>query len=249
MKNLNIFVNEQKSFKAFRINQDHKPSFQQYDIKPADRKELQDILEERISKDPNADLNDIDVSNVTDMNHLFLRGSSGWFRRLDPHDIDISDWDVSKVEDMGSMFYDCPNFTGRGLENWNVSNVKDMRDMFYKCKKLKCDISNWDISENCIIKDMFSAIKNRQNIKLPDCLYDPKKNTHKSNGEELMWFKVWKILDENGPMTKAEVLTSMGLKPTSYATSFALWSSCNMIVGDKGKLKALPSNEWTKEIF
>jgi len=212
-----------------------------YNYHPKTKDELKDILIEKLEKDDNAYLNDIDTSKITDM--------SGLFFGLDPHNIDISDWDVSNVTNMRYMFRNCSNFKGNGLENWDVSNVENMYYMFEYCKNFNADLSNWNISKNCNIIKMFSNIKNRQNIKLPNCLYDPNKNTHKSNGEELLWFKIWKTLDKNGPMTKAEVLTSLGLQPRSYPTSFAKWSSCNMIVGDKGKLKALPSNEWTEEIF
>ena len=64
---------------------------------PKDKDELKKILYEILEKDLNAYLNDIDVSEITDMSYLF--------QDLDPHNIDISGWDVSKVENMNSMFF------------------------------------------------------------------------------------------------------------------------------------------------
>ena len=53
MKNLKHFVNEQNTFKAFRINQDNKPD--QYTCQPKDKNELSVILHDRLKKDKDAD--------------------------------------------------------------------------------------------------------------------------------------------------------------------------------------------------
>ena len=131
-----------------------------YSCQPKDRDELCAILEERLAKDKNANLNDIDVSKITDMYKLF--------QDLDPHNIDISgwdvssvkdmymmfadcrnfncdlsDWDVSKVENMDSMFSNCENFKSEGLEYWNVTNVKDMTGMFYRCFSIMKNKPSW----------------------------------------------------------------------------------------------------------
>ncbi len=74
----------------------------EYKYFPKTKKELQDIIKQRISKEGNeVDLNDIDVSNITDMSYLFYR--------LD-FNCDISRWDVSNVTDMGHMFFGCKSF-------------------------------------------------------------------------------------------------------------------------------------------
>ena len=84
-------------------------------VQPQTWVELRELMEDRLKKDKNADLNDIDVSNIKYMEGLFVG--------LDPHNIKIDKWDVSKVTDMGGMFSYCRNFEGKGLENWDVSNV------------------------------------------------------------------------------------------------------------------------------
>ena len=72
-----------------------------YKYFPETKKELKEIIEKRIKDEGNeVDLNDIDVSNITDMSNLF-----GDFHSFNGN---ISDWDVSNVTDMTSMFYNCP---------------------------------------------------------------------------------------------------------------------------------------------
>ena len=115
MKTIDTYINE-------------KLNLSKYTCKPKDRLELKKIIEERLKEDKDANLNDIDVSDITDMHNLFYQ--------LDPHNIDISEWDVSNVKDMLGMFYDCENFNS-DLSEWDVSNVKDMDFMFDGCTSLK----------------------------------------------------------------------------------------------------------------
>ena len=90
MKNLNNYIIE-------RLHITKKTSI--YNYFPKTKEELRKILEERLTKDKNADLNDIDVSQITNMFELFYK--------LDPHNIDISNWDVSNVTNMSYMFLNC----------------------------------------------------------------------------------------------------------------------------------------------
>ena len=95
-----------------------------YNYFPKTKKELRDIIEQRIKEEGNeVDLNNIDTSNITDMSYLFAR--------LD-FNCDISRWDVSNVKDMQYMFYNCYKFD-KDISNWNVSNVKYANFVFSHC--------------------------------------------------------------------------------------------------------------------
>ena len=185
MKTLNNYINEALIKKNSKI--------QIYKYCPKTYSELRAIVKERLSEDKNANLNDIDITNVTDMSQKNEDGCYGLFFRLDPHNIDISlwntsnvedmafmfdscqnfncdlsKWDVSKVEDMSSMFSHCYKFEGIGLDKWKVSNVKHMYWMFEKCKNLNINLSNWKpfkVKDKVKdMKDMFDGCTSLKNI-------------------------------------------------------------------------------------
>ena len=126
-----------------------------YKYFPETKKELKDIILQRIKAEGNeADLNDIDVSKITDMSNLF-EGTD--------FNGDISRWDVSNVTDMQGMFYKCSKFN-QDISSWDVSNVTNMRSMFLNCKAFNQDISKWNVSKvkedyfmfsNCGIQDKY----------------------------------------------------------------------------------------------
>lgn len=125
-----------------------------YNYHPKEKYELDSLIEELIEeRGSDADLNDIDTSEITDMSYLF--------QDLDPHKINISKWDVSKVKTMYKMFYGCKNFNS-DLSKWDVSNVIDMDNMFYRCKNFDSDLSNWDISN---VKYMTNIFKECDSLK------------------------------------------------------------------------------------
>ena len=108
-----------------------------YKYFPQTKKELKDIILQRIKTEGNeVNLNDIDVSNITDMSRLFLSTDFNG---------DISNWNVSNVTDMSDMFSWCKSFN-QDISNWDVSNVTDMYSMFYYCKSFNQDLSAWDVS-------------------------------------------------------------------------------------------------------
>ena len=105
-------------------------------LRPTTKEELRSIIEQELkSQGPDADLNFIDTSEITDMSNLF--------HDLTIRNIKIDEWDVSKVEDMNHMFIDQEEFNC-DISNWDVSNVYDMDWMFCDCKKFKCDLSRWE---------------------------------------------------------------------------------------------------------
>ena len=118
-----------------------------YKYHPTTKEELREIIAERINNEGNeVDLNDIDVSGITDMSYLF--------EGLDFNG-NISKWNVSKVTNMEGMFYGCRNFN-QDISCWSVSKVILMYDMFYGCKKFDQDISKWDVSNVTDMGYMFS---------------------------------------------------------------------------------------------
>ena len=74
--------------------------FPKYTEITRNKKELQDLIKERIEREGvKADLNDIDVSQITDMSYMFLDSEFNG---------DISNWNVGRVRDMRYMFDDSP---------------------------------------------------------------------------------------------------------------------------------------------
>ena len=138
MRNLNTFILER-----LKINKDISPIIK-YNYHPNDFDELRSLLEKLLKeRGKDADLNDIDVSKIT--NFFGNNNRIGLFEDLDPHNIDISKWDVRNVRNMRSMFKHCENFDC-DLSKWDVSNVNIMTFMFSYCKKFNCDLSNWNVS-------------------------------------------------------------------------------------------------------
>ena len=115
MKNLKDIIQER-----LHINKD--TGNQHYNYHPKTKDELKQLVYKLIKeRGDDADLNDIDTSQITDMYELFYNLKFNG---------DISNWDVSNVTDMSSMF-DHSKFNG-DISKWNVSNVQYMDYMFDK---------------------------------------------------------------------------------------------------------------------
>ena len=88
MKHLNEYITEKLNIEDVVFH------------KPKDKKELESLIDKLIKqRGLDADLNDIDTSEITDMSELFYKSEFNG---------DISRWDVSNVEDMKDMFKGCP---------------------------------------------------------------------------------------------------------------------------------------------
>ena len=139
MKSLKQFIQEKLVIKKSNNLPDYK-------YFPGTKEELREIIEQRIKTEGNnVDLNDIDVSKITDMSYLF---SDLYFRGK------ISNWDVSNVTNMKEMFYTCQSFNS-DISSWDVSRVENMQGMFETCVNFNQDISNWDVSKVTNKQDMF----------------------------------------------------------------------------------------------
>lgn len=91
-----------------------------YNYYPKTKEELKQtiyaLIEERGNK---ADLNDIDVSGITDMSEVF---------RESEFNGNVSKWNVSNVQNMAGMFA-YSKFNG-DISKWDTSNVQNMNWMF-----------------------------------------------------------------------------------------------------------------------
>lgn len=104
-------------------------------IKVHSRTKLVQAIREAIDQHGlQCNLNHIDVSNVTDMSHLFEGIKFNG---------DISEWDTSNVKEMQFMF--CRSDFNGDVSKWKVSNVTDMRGMFAE-SPFNGDVSAWSIN-------------------------------------------------------------------------------------------------------
>ena len=106
-----------------------------------------------------ADLNHIDVSEVTNMKGLFSCRIDFLGEKYNDINPNISKWNVSNVEKMNLMFCFCENFN-QDISEWNISNVKEMDFMFDGCTKFNQDISNWNVRKVESMCCMFRDCKN-----------------------------------------------------------------------------------------
>lgn len=136
-----------------------------YIYKPATKEDLIEIINMYIS-DEYYDLNEINVSLITDFSGLFYNLSS-IESKIDAYEekhgtretyhsdfqLDISKWDVCNGEDFSYMFAETDFINFDDIKNWNVSNGKNFSHMFETIYDtyntgLKIDLSKWDVS-NC----------------------------------------------------------------------------------------------------
>ncbi|QLG44929.1 BspA family leucine-rich repeat surface protein [Costertonia aggregata] len=104
----------------------------------------------------NEDISAWNVSNVTDMSGMFI-GSS--FNQ------NIGSWNVSNVTDMLEMFKN--SSFNQNIGSWDVGNVTDMSSMFQD-SPFNQDISAWDVSDVEFMSDMFSGSSFNQDISIWD---------------------------------------------------------------------------------
>ena len=116
-------------------------------VQPSSKDELRSIIEQELKRQgPDADLNFIDTSKITDMSYLFRRTYDNDFVADSVvfyiRDIKIDQWDTPNVTNMYAMFSGQMHFNC-DLSIWDVRNVEDMDFAFNHCSKLKCNLSGW----------------------------------------------------------------------------------------------------------
>ncbi len=138
MKDFIVYISEKLKITKDILKQS------KYNYHPKTKDELKELVEQLIKERGNeANLNDIDTSEITDMSELFKKSDFNG---------DISEWNVGKVENMAFMFRNS-QFNGN-ISKWNVRNVINMRGMF-AYSKFNMDISNWERHPKSVTYDMF----------------------------------------------------------------------------------------------
>jgi len=173
LHSLNNFIKEAFNF---RINRDSAKNTYSYSPKTTD--ELKQIIQDHYDNNI-YNLNDIDVSHITDFSKIFLDDEntgnpefdvSKWdvsngkifeymFNKCYNFNCDLSRWNVSSGINFKFMFSGCNNFNS-DLSNWNVSNGKEFEFMFDRCNKFNADLSQWDVSNGKVFTNMFDGCKN-----------------------------------------------------------------------------------------
>ena len=125
------------------------------------------------------DGNNLDTSNITDMNCMFsrdqlsdLNGLENWdtshvtdmsnmFDRNNISDLTpLKDWNTSKVTDMNEMFWGNKISDLTPLTNWNTSKVTDMSQMFDENQISNLTpLKSWNVSNVTDMSNMFSDNK------------------------------------------------------------------------------------------
>ena len=143
MKQIIEFINEKLIInKNIKINK--------YNYFPKNRRELIDIIVKKYQdlddKNEILDLNDIDISKVTDLSHVF--------ELVYPKKVNMNNWNTSNVTDIHGLFWQNKTIEEIHIDDWDVSKVKNATGAFYRCSNLtKLDLKNWDL-KNCIEFDL-----------------------------------------------------------------------------------------------
>ena len=104
------------------------------------------------------DVSKWDTSNVTDMSFMFIGANS-------LPDLDVSKWDTSNVTNMTYMFSDTSNLQSLDISNWDTHNVTEMIDIFHGMRSLKnLDVSNWDTQNVTDMSYMFDGASSLRSL-------------------------------------------------------------------------------------
>ncbi|MGX7164039.1 BspA family leucine-rich repeat surface protein [Enterococcus massiliensis] len=119
----------------------------------------------RLDAESISGLENIDVSNVTDMGYMFSQMTnlsnldlSSWdtssvtnmtvmFAQNNFSNVDLGTWETENVTDMYAMFAMTPNLTSLATPNWNTEKVTTMQGMFMGASALtELDFTGWNTS-------------------------------------------------------------------------------------------------------
>ena len=117
-------------------------------------------------------INLLDTSNVTNMNHMFFLCSK-------LTSLDVSNFDTSNVTNMSFMFNQCNKLATLNVSNFDTSKVTDMSYMFTECSSLtELDVSKFDTSKVTNMSSMFTSCSSLTSLDLSN--FDTSKVTNMS---------------------------------------------------------------------
>lgn len=130
------------TIKEFLLGRENKHA----NVVEATDKNIRQLVQEAIKENGiDADLNFIDVSQVTNMYSLFEYSDFCG---------DISNWDVSNVICMEGMFYGARMFNC-DISKWNVRNVENFNEMFKGADVFNQPIGKWKLEKAKYMAQMF----------------------------------------------------------------------------------------------
>ncbi|WP_409966327.1 hypothetical protein PIECOFPK_00241 [Mycovorax composti] len=169
----------------------------------------------------NQPLNDWDVSNVGNMSDMFS-GAESFNQPLD-------NWDVSNVRNMRSMFSSARSFN-QPLDSWDVSNVRDMAYMFSGAESFNQPLDNWNVSNVRNMRNMFSSARS---FNQPLNNWDVSNVDYFSDGFAGMFYYAtsfdqnlgsWKMHPNTGYIT----LGPSGMSCENYTLTLIGWAANNL---------------------
>jgi len=172
MKTLRQHINEWKLTDSSNVEVAHYI----YKYHPKNRWELIDIVRKKLSENikcPN--LNDIDVSNITDLDELFSFSCNysdndyyGRFNKNNIETIDLRGWDTSKVKNMRNLFFELKGLKHVYLsDKFTVINTPNISGLFLECESLEAiDLSSFDTRNVIQMNHMFGRCHNLKRIRL-----------------------------------------------------------------------------------
>ncbi|WP_222987546.1 BspA family leucine-rich repeat surface protein [Psittacicella hinzii] len=129
-----------------------------------------DYTKDLLKADKQIDISQWDVSQVTNLDYLFLCSAfagdisqwnvskvtsmRGTFMGAQQFNSDLSQWNTAQVTDMSYMFYQANQFTS-DLSSWNVGKVRSMAKMFAYASSFNSDLSHWQVNKVTDMTGMF----------------------------------------------------------------------------------------------
>jgi len=169
-------------------------------------------------------LQNLDTSNVTKMNHMFNHCES-------LTNLNLSHFNTSEVTNMKAIFQMCINLESLDISGFNTENVNDMAGMFNKCNKLSSlDLSHFNTSKVTTMRYVFNECLNLTSLNLSkfntsnvEDMYGMFLAVTKLKNLDLSHFNTSKVTTMHAMFAGMSSLTSLDLSSfeTSYVTDMS----------------------------